>query len=90
MPRVRFTEHLTRFFPQLAAGEFAGSTIAEVLRDIDAQHPGLAAYLVDERGRLRQHVNIFIGSSLIRDRERLSDPVEPADDVFVFQALSGG
>lgn len=93
MPRVQFTRHLFRFFPALAqAGEveIEAETVAQVVAALDRQFPGLGDYIVDERGALRKHVNIFVGSDLIRDRERLQDPLQPESEVYVFQALSGG
>jgi molybdopterin synthase sulfur carrier subunit len=90
MPKVRFTRHLRRFFPDLEDSTVEGNTVAAVVEALDEQHPGFAHYIVDERGRLRQHVNIFIGDSLIHDREALQDSVAPGDEVFILQALSGG
>jgi molybdopterin converting factor small subunit len=90
MPTVKFTRNLQRFFPQLDTVEIEGGTIAEILANLDAAYPGLAAYILDDQGRLRQHVNIFIGEELIHDQNSLSDPVEPDDRVFILQALSGG
>ncbi|HEX9922160.1 MAG TPA: MoaD/ThiS family protein [Anaerolineae bacterium] len=90
MPYVKFTSHLRRFFPDLGEGDVAGRTVAEVVEALDEHYPGLAGYLVDERGALRRHVNIFVGNQLIRDREQLQDPVAADDKVFIFQALSGG
>jgi hypothetical protein len=91
MARVRFTNHLKRFFPHLQSGEQAeGATVAEVIASLDARHPGFARYIVDERGALRKHVNIFIEEDLVTDRERLSDPVRAETTVFIMQALSGG
>jgi molybdopterin converting factor small subunit len=57
---------------------------------IEANYPGLSAYLVEDNGALRQHVNIFINDTFIRDRKRLSDRVSAGDEVHVIQALSGG
>lgn len=90
MPRVQFTPHLLRFFPDLEATTVDGATAAEVIAACDARHPGLAAYLLDERGALRKHVNVFIGNVRVRDRERLLDPVAKDAEVFILQALSGG
>jgi hypothetical protein len=90
MAHVSFTRHLQRFFPLLAEGEVPGSTVREVIDELDRQHPGLASYIVDDTGRLRRHVNIFVGDEPIHDRERLSDPLAPDAKVFVLQALSGG
>ncbi len=90
MPTVRFTTALQRFFPDLKEREVAGGTVAEVLEEIEALYPGIKDYVVDEQGRLRQHVNIFLSGELIEDKETLQDKVEDKDEVYVFQALSGG
>jgi hypothetical protein len=92
MVTVHLTQHLYSFFPQLAGREITveASTVGEVVRGLDALAPGIAFYICDERGRLRTHVNIFVGTQLIRDRRGLSDAVAPGDPVHVLQALSGG
>jgi len=88
--RVQFTKHLIRFFPKLRDGEFAGGTVADLVRAIDDAHPGLGGYIVDDRGALRVHVNIFLDDELVKDRESLSDRVRRDTKVSIFQALSGG
>ena len=90
MAKVNFTYALKRFYPELESMEISASNVAEVLTNLNQQFPGLRDYLVDEQGRLRQHVNIFIGDKLIKDKERLSDQVTDQDEVFIMQALSGG
>jgi sulfur-carrier protein len=89
LARVTFTQnlqkHLTR--PSLEA---PGATVAEVMAAIFAPDPLLRGYILDEQGRLRKHVNIYRNNHKIADRIRLSDPVAPDDELFVFQALSGG
>ncbi len=90
MPHVSFTRHLQAFFPTLAEGEVPGATVREVVDALNRLYPGLASYLVDETGRLRRHVNVFVGDEPIGDREGLSDPVRATDRVLIMQALSGG
>jgi len=90
MPHVAFTRHLQRFFPNLTEGEVPGATVREVIDELERRHPGLASYLMDETGRLRRHVNIFVGEEPIHDRQRLGDRLAPNDNVFILQALSGG
>jgi hypothetical protein len=46
--------------------------------------------VLDDQGRLRRHVHVFVDGVLVADRERLSDPVGPASELHVMQALSGG
>jgi hypothetical protein len=90
MPYVKFTSALNRFFPSLKGGSFDGSTVAEIVAAVDKSYPGLSGYIVDERGALRKHVNIFVGSKMVNDRDTLSDALPKDAQVYIFQALSGG
>jgi molybdopterin converting factor small subunit len=91
MPAVKFTTHLEKFFPGVTKGvTVEAATVAEVVAALDGRFPGLAAYLVDEQGALRKHVNIFVDDDLIQDRQRLTDPLTDSNRVYIFQALSGG
>lgn len=89
---VRLTRHLYTFFPHLEGQELAveGATVGEVVQALEVLAPGIGFYICDERGRLRTHVNIFIGKQMVRDRRGLSDTVGPGDQVSILQALSGG
>jgi molybdopterin converting factor small subunit len=92
MVTVHLTRHLYSFFPQLEGKEIAveASTVGEVVRALDGLAPGIGYYICDERGRLRTHVNIFVGNQMIHDRRGLSDAVAAGDQVHILQALSGG
>jgi molybdopterin synthase sulfur carrier subunit len=90
MAYVSFTRHLQRFFPELAEGEVPGATVREVIDELERRHPGFASYVRDETGRLRRHVNVFVGDEPIGDRDGLSDPVPASARMFIMQALSGG
>lgn len=90
MPHVKFTSHLKRYFPTLNEVEVAGSTVAEIVKALDSEFPGLSAYIVDQQGALRHHVHIFIGEDMIEDRLHLGDAVEDQQVIYIMQALSGG
>ncbi|MFG0317661.1 MAG: MoaD/ThiS family protein [Planctomycetota bacterium JB042] len=92
MATVELTPHLHTFFPALRREplEVSGATVAKVVRGLEELAPGFAFYVCDELGRLRQHVNIFVGNDRISDRATLSDPLEPGSRVLILQALSGG
>ena len=90
MAKVRFTSALTRFFPDLVEMDIQAKTVREALLNIEQKHPGILSYLVEDNGQLRRHVNIFRGEDLIRDRQALTDTIEPNDEILIFQALSGG
>ncbi len=90
MPRVRFTSNLSRLFPNLDTIHVNVTDVADLVREADAIFPRLASYLVDERGALRRHVNIFVGDNPVRDRVTLNDAVSDGDEIYIVQALSGG
>jgi molybdopterin synthase sulfur carrier subunit len=92
MAKVELTRHLYSFFPHLEGKEIVveATTLAEVVREMEKIAPGFAFYVCDERGRLRTHVNMFIGDERAQDRAGLTDPVGPDARVFILQALSGG
>ena len=89
MARVTFTANLQRHLscPDLTV---PGSTVRVVLEQAFAVEPRLRSYILDDQDRVRRHVAIYVNGDRIADRERLSDPVDDDDEVFVFQALSGG
>jgi sulfur-carrier protein len=64
-----------------------GATIDAVLHDLDRQFPGLRFRVVDEQGRLRTHMKVFVGQESVRD---LRAPLDGHDEVTLMQALSGG
>lgn len=90
MARVTYTNHLTRFFPDLGEEDVEAADVRALVSVLETRHPGLAGYLVDERGRLRQHVNIFVGGAPLRDRVALGDELPRDARVHIAQALSGG
>lgn len=89
MAKVRFTSHLVRHRPAPVI-EAAGATVAEVLAQGLAGDDLLKSYVLDEQGRLRKHVTIYLDGAVITDRLRLSDRVGPQSEIYVLQALSGG
>lgn len=89
MPSVSFTSSLKRHLdcPQVSV---EAATVSEALSAVFRENPRLRGYIVDEQGRLRQHVAVFVDGEAIRDRERLTDAVRTGQEIFVMQALSGG
>lgn len=90
MARVKFTPNLKRFFPDLTTIDVDCPTVAEVIKAVDIRWQGIADYIVDEQGMLRQHVNIFVGDELLKDKKTLSDAVNSDTQIYIMQALSGG
>jgi molybdopterin synthase sulfur carrier subunit len=86
MPVVRLRAPLS----ELAGGnrelELDGSTVAEVLRALERQHPDVRGWILDEQGSIREHINVFVN----RDYGREDTPVAASDRLHVLPAISGG
>lgn len=65
----------------------SGSILSEVLADLERQFPGILFRMVDEQGRTRPHMRIFVNGAAVFD---LSKPLRDTDEVAIVQALSGG
>lgn len=90
MATVKFTYALSRFFSGLKDTQATGNTLNDVLKEIENNYPGIRNYILDDQGRLRRHVNIFIDGSMINDRVSLSDRFNEKSEIYIMQALSGG
>lgn len=89
MPRVAFTPQLQRFL-DVPAMDVPGTTVREALDAAFARNPRLRDYVVDEHGRVRKHVAIYVDNVALVDRQGLGDAVGADTEIFVLQALSGG
>lgn len=89
MPSISFTRNLRRHVDCPTAA-VEGATVAECLAAYFAEHPRVRSYVLDEQGGVRKHVVVFVGADQLRDPARQTDPVEPATEITVMQALSGG
>ena len=87
--RVRIPSPLRSYTGGAAEVTADGSTVASLLDDLDRQFPGFRFRMVDEHGQLRQHMRVWVGDELVRDRTLAVD-VTDADEVTIMQALSGG
>jgi len=67
-----------------------GSDVAALLARIGADNPALVRRICDERGALRQHVNVFIGTTNVRDGDGLATAVPDGAEVYLLPAVSGG
>lgn len=70
--------------------EVNARSVDEALSIAFADEPRLRGYILDDQGGLRRHLSVFIDGNPVRDRRRLSDPVDNDTRIYVVQALSGG
>jgi sulfur-carrier protein len=86
MGRVRLREPLRKLAGGEAEVAVAGGTVGEVLRELERAAPALDGWILDERGLIRRHINVFVNG----ERAREDAPVGADDRVDVLPAISGG
>lgn len=67
-----------------------GDTLAAVIDDLEINHPGIKARVLDETGKLRRFVNVYVGDDDVRFADGLATAVPDGASVSVIPAVAGG
>ena len=67
-----------------------GGTLAEVLDDLEANHTGIKARVLDEEGKLRRFVNVYVGNDDVRFLDGLQSPTPEGTQISIIPAVAGG
>jgi molybdopterin converting factor small subunit len=65
-------------------------TLREVISDLDVSYPGIGGRILDDGGRLRRFVNVYVGEEDVRFAAGLDTPVPAGAQVSVIPAVAGG
>ena len=87
---VRVPTQLRSLTAGAGSVEVEGASVAEVLKALDATHPGFAERLFDDTGRLRRFVNVFVAEEDVRFTGGLTTPVAAGQTVSIVPAVAGG
>lgn len=87
MTRVVVPSQLHGYTAGKSEVDASGTTVAEVLADLDRQFPGLRFRVIDEQDRVRRHVILFVAGERTED---LAAIIPPGAELQIVGALSGG
>jgi sulfur-carrier protein len=68
----------------------AGDTLRDVIADLDAKYPGIAVRILDDVGKIRRFVNIYVGDEDVRFAAGLDTPTPDGAHVSIIPAVAGG
>jgi|SRR5947199_4133226 len=68
----------------------AARSLRALLAELERRHPALHRSICDDTGAVRQHVNLFVNTNHMRDRNGLDTLLMPGDVVTILPAISGG
>ena len=86
MATVRLRNPLKQKAGDRADHAVSGATVLEALRDLERAQPGLGGWILDERGEIRRHINVFVNGEPGEPETAIGDD----DRVDVLPAISGG
>ena len=86
MPVVCVRGPLRRLAGGQAEHELDGATVTELLRALERCHPDLGGWVLDERGLIRRHINVYVNG----ERGSEATAVRSGDRVEVLPAITGG
>jgi sulfur-carrier protein len=67
-----------------------GDTLAEALASLDSQYPGIGARVLDDEGKLRRFVNVYVNDDDVRFLEDLQTPTPEGTNISIIPAVAGG
>jgi molybdopterin synthase sulfur carrier subunit len=87
---VRVPTILRQYTGGAAEVTASGTTLAEVVESLEQAHPGIRARLLDDQGRLRRFVNVYVGEEDVRFADGLATSTPDGATVSVIPAVAGG
>ena len=87
MMQVNIPQPLLSYTGQIDRVEAAGTTLDELLHDLDRKYPGIRFRMINEQDEMRPHIIFFVGGSRTRD---IHHSLEGVREVVILHALSGG
>ena len=90
MTVVRIPTQLRELTGGAAEVDLEGGTVAELLRALDAAHPGFGERIAEADGSLRRFVNVFVAEEDIRFLDGVETVVAPGQVVSIVPAVAGG
>ncbi|NRQ48386.1 ubiquitin-like small modifier protein 1 [Aeromicrobium stalagmiti] len=67
-----------------------GATLSDVLESLESSFPGIKARVVDDEGKLRRFVNIYVAEEDVRFSQGLDTPTPDGAQVSIIPAVAGG
>jgi molybdopterin synthase sulfur carrier subunit len=90
MPHFRIPGPLRRLSDGQITVEVTGSDLGSAIQSLDSRHPGFKERLLDERGELRQFVNVYVNDEDVRLGAGLQAPIAEKDEISIIPAVAGG
>jgi len=76
--------------PAVEVAASSGDTVGVAISQLVAEHPALRDYMLDDKGGLQDHIQVFLGGRHIRWLDGLDTVIAEGDELFIFPPVGGG
>jgi len=90
MPTVRFPAVMKYYVNNQSEFFVSAATVNELINQVIEQYPSIKFHLIDAKGNLRRHFNIFINGTHIRELNGMDTPLKEDDKVILMASAAGG
>ncbi|MFC8075463.1 ubiquitin-like small modifier protein 1 [Streptomyces sp. NPDC057307] len=67
-----------------------GATLSQVIESLETNHPGIAARVLDDQGKLRRFVNVYVNDDDVRFEQGLETATPDGAGISIIPAVAGG
>jgi sulfur-carrier protein len=90
VPKVKIPTPLRKLTKEQSEVDASGSTIRDIVDDLEKQFPGFKERMCDDNGDLRRFVNVYVGEEDIRFMDGLDTTIPDGESVSIIPAVAGG
>ena len=90
MSKIHIPTPLRQYVGKQASVDVSGSTVAEAMNALVAQHPELRKHLYTEDGKLRAFVNLYVNDEDIRYLQKEATTLKDGDNISIVPSIAGG
>jgi MoaD family protein len=90
MSKIHIPTPLRQYVGKQASIEVSGTTVAEAMSALVAQHPDLRKHLYTEEGKLRAFVNVYVNDEDIRYLQKEATALKDGDNISIVPSIAGG
>jgi molybdopterin converting factor small subunit len=90
MAKILIPTPLRQYVDHQSAVEVSGATVGQAIEDLVTRHDAMRRHLLDERGKIRSFVNVYVNDEDIRHLQRTDTALATADVVTIVPSVAGG
>jgi sulfur-carrier protein len=90
MPTISLPSLMKYYVDDRLEVQVTGSTVSQAITDLTTQYPLIKTHLVDNQGKLRRYVNLFVNQENINSLDGLDTSIEESDKIILMPSISGG